>query len=340
MAGELIRREALERIIQRAAELQAGERDIGEGLTEADVLALGQDVGIPTRYLRQALLEEQTRSVVTGGTGLFAWLTGPSLLTAERVVPGDRGAVERALTVWMEREESLQVKRRYADRTTWEPRVGAFASIQRALGAGGKTFALARATEVGGQVTQLETGFCHVRLVADVRGERARRLWGAALLVLWGAVLAGVLPALGALAPWAAIPTAAARHAGEKNGTRVAWRRWLAGGSTAKSSPGTPPRARPSNPSAPTPGNSPRPSAPPPRGRGPGASWLIPVRERNDRDTAGRGAGVRADGGGHRAGRRHPGVRDDGVRVGAARSGQGTRGRRGKARPGRSEGAT
>ena len=210
MPGELIRREALERIIQRAAELQAGERDIGEGLTEADVLALGQDVGIPTRYLRQALLEEQTRSVVTGGTGLFAWLTGPSLLTAERVVPGDRGAVERALTVWMEREESLQVKRRYADRTTWEPRVGAFASIQRALGAGGKTFALARATEVGGQVTQLETGFSHVRLVADVRGERARRLWGAALLVLWGAVLAGVLPALGALAPWAAIPTAVA----------------------------------------------------------------------------------------------------------------------------------
>ena len=210
MPGELIRREALERIIQRAAELQAGERDIGEGLTEADVLALGQDVGIPTRYLRQALLEEQTRSVVTGGTGLFAWLTGPSLLTAERVVPGDRGAVERALTVWMEREESLQVKRRYADRTTWEPRVGAFASIQRALGARGKTFALARATEVGGQVTQLETGFCHVRLVADVRGERARRLWGAALLVLWGAVLAGVLPALGALAPWAAIPTAVA----------------------------------------------------------------------------------------------------------------------------------
>jgi len=210
MPGELIRREALERIIQRAAELQAGERDIGEGLTEADVLALGQDVGIPTRYLRQALLEEQTRSVVTGGTGLFAWLTGPSLLTAERVVPGDRGAVERALTVWMEREESLQVKRRYPDRTTWEPRVGAFASIQRALGAGGKTFALARATEVGGQVTQLETGFCHVRLVADVRGERARRLWGAALLVLWGAVLAGVLPALGALAPWAAVPTVVA----------------------------------------------------------------------------------------------------------------------------------
>jgi hypothetical protein len=51
MAGELISREALERIIQRAAELQAGERDIGEGLTKDEVLALGKDVGIPNRYL-------------------------------------------------------------------------------------------------------------------------------------------------------------------------------------------------------------------------------------------------------------------------------------------------
>jgi len=231
MPGELIRREALERIIQRAAELQAGERDIGEGLTEQELLTLGQDVGIPARYLRQALLEEQTRSVATGGaTGLWGWLAGPVVLTAERVVPGDKGDVERSLTAWMEREESLQVKRRYPDRTTWEPRVGAFASIQRALGAGGKTFALARATEVAGQVTPLEAGFCHLRLVADVRGERAHRLWGAALLVLWGAVLAGVLPALGAIAPWAAVPTVAAwvaalavarRHRGENDRVQV-----------------------------------------------------------------------------------------------------------------------
>src|SRR5690348_15825941 len=148
MAGELIRREALERIIQQAAELQAGERDIGEGLTERELLALGQDVGIPARYLRQALLEEQTRSVVTGGTGWLAWFTGPWLLPAERVVPGDRSAIERALGAWMEGEESLQLKRRHADRTTWEARVGAFASLQRALRAGGKSFALARATEV------------------------------------------------------------------------------------------------------------------------------------------------------------------------------------------------
>ncbi|PYO73102.1 MAG: hypothetical protein E6K55_14300 [Gemmatimonadetes bacterium] len=206
MPGDLIRREALERIIQRAAELQAGERDIGEGLTEKELLALGQDVGIPPRYLRQALLEERTRSVAPEARGFLSWLAGPATLAAERVVPGDRSGVERALTAWMESEESLQVKRRYADHTTWEPRIGAFASIQRALGAGGKSFALARATEVAAQVTPLEAGFCHVRLTASVRGQRAQRLWGTAALIAFGVALAGVVPILGALAPWSLVP--------------------------------------------------------------------------------------------------------------------------------------
>src|SRR5439155_1560356 len=76
MPAELISREALERIIQRAAELQAAERDIGDGLTKDELLALGQDVGIPARYLQQALLEERTRSVVEQGRGALAWLAG------------------------------------------------------------------------------------------------------------------------------------------------------------------------------------------------------------------------------------------------------------------------
>jgi len=210
MPGELISREALERIIRRAAELQAGERDIGEGLTKDELVALGQDVGIPSRYLQQALLEEQTRSVSGAERGPLAWLTGPSQLSAERVVPGERTAVERALAAWMEQEELLQVKRRYADRTSWEPKVGAFASIQRALGAGGKSFALARASEIAAQVTQLETAFCHVRLIADVRRQRRQRLWSAAGLVVFGAALGGVAPVLGAIAPWAAVPMIAA----------------------------------------------------------------------------------------------------------------------------------
>src|SRR5213595_3289619 len=110
MPGELISRAALERIIQRAAELQAAEHDIGEGLTKDELLALGQDVGIPERYLHQALLEEQTRAVVEQGRGALAWLAGPARLSAARVAPGERAAILKALGAWMEDEELLQVR--------------------------------------------------------------------------------------------------------------------------------------------------------------------------------------------------------------------------------------
>lgn len=184
----LIGREALERIIKRAAELQAGAQDVGDGLTQDEVLALGKDVGIPSRYLQQAMLEERTRAVVERRSGFWAWLTGPRTLSADRVVPGDRATVERALTRWMEEEESLQVKRRYPDRTSWEPKAGAFATIQRALGAKGRRFSLANAEEVTGQVTPLETGFCHVGLAADIRPSRARRLQGGTVVFTLGAL--------------------------------------------------------------------------------------------------------------------------------------------------------
>src|SRR5881394_2391731 len=161
MGNELISRDALERIIKRAAELQAGERDIGEGLTTDEVAALGKDVGIPDRYLRQAMLEEQTRTAPEVSTGTWAWLTGPRSIVAHRVVPGERDAVERALSRWMTEEELLQQKRRYS---------------------------LASTTEVNAQVIQLEPGFCLVRLEADIREQRTKRITGATVLAVvgWG----------------------------------------------------------------------------------------------------------------------------------------------------------
>ena len=207
MAGELISREALDRIIQRAAELQTGERDIGDGLTEQELIALGNDVGIPGRYLKQALLEERTR--LTEDAANRGWsLGGPKRIAAHRVVPGDRGAVERSLSLWMEDQELLRVKRRYPDRTTWERQVGFMASVQRGLKAGGKTYDLTRASEVSGQVTPLESGFCHVQLVVDIRNLRNAHLGGAAGLVAAGATGTGIAFALGVLLPVAILPAA------------------------------------------------------------------------------------------------------------------------------------
>jgi len=206
MARELITREALERIVQRAAELQAHEKDVGDGLTRGEVLALGKDVGIPARYLEQALIEEETRSGLEPEPGVLAWLVGPAMLRAARVVPGDRASAESAIAAWLEQDELLQVKRRYPDQTTWEPKAGAFATLQRAFKAGGKTFALARAAEVAGSVVPLESGSCHVQVRADVSNLRRQRLAGVAALLGVGALATALAPVLGALFPWMFVP--------------------------------------------------------------------------------------------------------------------------------------
>jgi hypothetical protein len=84
MAGELtprkIDRAALERIIQRAAELQAGDVDTGDGLSEQEVLKLGSEVGIPGRFLRQALYEETTRGGAEAARGTWARWAGPKVV--------------------------------------------------------------------------------------------------------------------------------------------------------------------------------------------------------------------------------------------------------------------
>ena len=183
--SDLIDRKALERIVRRAAELQAGSQEIGEGLTSQDVLALGKDVGIPEGYLRQAMLEEQTRTAPESTAGTWAWLTGPRSLVAHRVVPGDRATVERALSRWMTEDELLQPKRQYADRTSWEAKAGAFASIQRAI-SGRRRYSLASARDITSQVVQLEPGFCLVRLEADISQQRRGRITGGMVMAVLG----------------------------------------------------------------------------------------------------------------------------------------------------------
>ena len=89
-----IDRAALERIIRRAAELQTTEREIGETVTSDELISLGREVGIPVRYLQQAMLEERTRLAQSRADGLFGRVAGPAEVAAQRVVQIEPEAVE------------------------------------------------------------------------------------------------------------------------------------------------------------------------------------------------------------------------------------------------------
>ena len=206
MAGELVprklTREQLDRVIQRAAELQAGEMDASDGVTEQELLKLGSEVGIPGRFLRQALYEESAGSAVLGRGFLTRWV-GPTMVLGHRVVPGEKAALEQAVGEYMTEEEAMTPKRRLPDRTVWERQKGLLAEMRRGLSLEGKPYQLARAQDVAVQITALEDGYCHAELAADVGNHRGAALTGAGTLVtlgVFGALAVAIVPGLQVLA--------------------------------------------------------------------------------------------------------------------------------------------
>ena len=202
-------RATFDRVLQRAAELQAASRDIGEGLSEEEILALGTEVGIPTQHLQQALIEERTRLMLPEPSGLLDHWIAPADLVAQRVVQGSPEAVGAALTRWLGKQEALVVQRASGTRITWEPMEG-FARGMRRLGAifdasRGKPY-LDRAELVAAVITPLEAGFCHVTLAASLRKSRAGHVAGGASLAFTGVVAGSVLGLVGAPLLLVAVP--------------------------------------------------------------------------------------------------------------------------------------
>lgn len=187
-------RGALERVLARAAELQAHNAEVGEGgLSEAQLLEIGREVGISPHHLKQALAEERGRLALMPDEGFEGRIAGPARAVASRTVPGTQEQVMAELLTWMEREECLQVKRRFPDRSTWEARRDFVGSIRRGLNIGGRGYALAPATEVGATVLPVDDSRVLVQLDADFGPSRRARVVGGGATAV-GGTLAGASP--------------------------------------------------------------------------------------------------------------------------------------------------
>lgn len=204
-------RAALERVLQRAAELHAADQDVGEGISEDEILALGREVGLPARHLQQAILEERTRSGQWQPEGLLDRSLGPGEVAAQRVVQIPRATVEAILLRWLGDEEFFAVQRQTATRITWEPSSGIMAAMHRAgagLRSGRIPPMLNRARMITATFTDLEPGYLHVTLAADLRGTRGSYVGGGAAALSATVAGSAVLLALGAFVPLALAPLA------------------------------------------------------------------------------------------------------------------------------------
>jgi hypothetical protein len=194
-----IDRATFDRVLQRAAELQAASRDIGEGLSEEEVLALGNEVGISPQLLKQALLEERTRVAPPEAQGVLDEWLAPAEFRAERVVQGTEESITNALTAWLDRYEHFVVQRATLGRVTYEPvdsLAGAMRKMKRMFDSSGAKPSQESTELLTAVVTPLEDGFCHVALVATLRRSRRNYITGASALGVTGVAMTTGLLAL------------------------------------------------------------------------------------------------------------------------------------------------
>ena len=211
-AKRAIDRAALERVLRRAGELQAASADptdVAETLTEEQLIALGQEVGLSPQHIRQALAEERTRPVLPEDYSLAGRWVGPGSVGAKRIVRGSRESLLAMLDEWMRREECLQVKRRHVERILWEPRRDFLGNIKRGFNVSGRAYNLTRAREVGATALDLGDGTCIVQLDADLTNARQGRVNGAVASVATGTALAAVTITLGAVVGAIMLPVVA-----------------------------------------------------------------------------------------------------------------------------------
>lgn len=205
-ASPSVDRASADRILARALELQSSTSTDPDGrLTEAQLEALGKEVGLDPVNLRQALAEERTRIEAPAfERGVLAGMYGSSGATAQRPVRGTPAQVLKALDEWMQREESLIPQRYFPDRVVWEARHDLLGVMRRAVS--GRGHALVRATSVGATAIALDDKRVLVRLDAHLGGYRALMLKQNVVVTGAGMVAGGVLatlsfPLLVALAP-------------------------------------------------------------------------------------------------------------------------------------------
>lgn len=188
-------RQALERVLARAAELQGASAlpESGDLISEGQLLEIGNEVGLSPSVLNQALAEERTRVNVPEERGLVAQIAGASFATATRTVPGTARDILATIDAWMQRDECLQVQRRFADRITWEPQRGLFGKIRRTVNVSGRGFYLMDAAQVSATVLPVDASRVVVRLDADIHASRARRVGIGGFVTAMGAAASGII---------------------------------------------------------------------------------------------------------------------------------------------------
>lgn len=169
----------LEAVIRRAVELQASSGAPDEGISEGEVLRIGQELGLEPAAVRRAITEVRGRPPAESGA--LAKTMGPGSARAARTVRRPAAEVARLLEEYLCRCEYMTVQRRFPERTRFVRDTGFAAGVGRFARSFGRNLPPMDLPRLDVSVAPLDEGSCVVELAVDLGGMRAGMAAGGAL---------------------------------------------------------------------------------------------------------------------------------------------------------------
>lgn len=192
--GRGVTRRELELVIRRAAELTSAEVASEDLVSEAELIRIAGELGLPAHHVRQALYE---LSEPRPGSGWLDRHVGDAIVHGVRGAPGAAEELLDRLEHYLTTEEYLRLVRRRGDFASFQPSGDVVSTVARAFRRGGSKHAIGRARRVSVAVRPLSEGRSHVSLDVDLADRRRNAL--VAGVSTGGVVGAGVGFGLGVL---------------------------------------------------------------------------------------------------------------------------------------------
>ena len=160
----------LEAVIRRAVELQATGRG-DEGVSEAEVVRIGRELGLEPAAVRRAMAEVRGAAPEEGGA--LARLMGPGSARAARVLERSAAGTTSQVDRYLRETEVMVARRRFPDRTRYVRDDSLAAGLTRFTRGFSRSGPLLNLREVDVAVSPLEADTALVEVGADLEGARA-----------------------------------------------------------------------------------------------------------------------------------------------------------------------
>jgi hypothetical protein len=190
-----IARDELEQVIRRAAELTLRDADADEQLSEAEVVRIAKELGLPEHHVQRALFELPELSVQPRWYDRYF---APPVFSVGRVVPSQAPLTLRRIEDYLVTREYLQIVRRRGNNIAFVPADDTISSLARAFFRSGSRHHIARASRVLVGVHEMPDEGTHVRFDVDLNEERSKNVSTASAIGIFGGVIAGGLGAAAA----------------------------------------------------------------------------------------------------------------------------------------------